>query len=221
MLLKFAQTTKELSSEAAVLDVQKGQDIFALLNFPPPSWEFVFWIFFFILVLILGLTFKKNQIILLIFSTYIGLLLFYSFPGIGELGLTGEWFGETGPHPFMQAGIFFILTALFFVVFNRSIVSTAAAFSQSVILNLLLGALWLGFFLSIILTFVITDEGTISIGKVAESVFLGPFAQFSWILLSLLGVALIKNPTKKGKSIPRKLKNPSHKAPNRRFKITD
>lgn len=206
MLLGLAQITQELSSDAVSQDAQKGQDIFALLNFPPPSWEFVFWIFFFILVLVLGLTFKKNQIVLLIFSTYITLLLFYSFPGVGELGLTGEWLGETGSHPFLQAGIFFILTALFFLVFNRSIVSTAASFSQSVLLNLLLGALWLGFFLSIILTFVITPGGSISIGKVAENVFLGPFAQFSWILLSLLGVALIKSPGKKGKSIPRKLK---------------
>ncbi|MCH8986912.1 hypothetical protein IIA94_01950 [Patescibacteria group bacterium] len=182
-------------------------DIFSMVNLPSPSWEFVFWIFFFIIVLVLGLLFRKNQIVLLIFSTYITLLLFYSFPGIGELQFAQEWSGRIAVlHPFAQAGVFSLLSFLFFFLFSRSIVSSIAFLSQSIISNLLLGMLWFGFFLSVVFTFIITPESNIFLGTIAESIFLGPFAQFSWMLLSLLGIALIKNPKKKQKIFPKRIK---------------
>jgi len=58
-----------------------------------------------------------------------------------------------------------------------------------------------------VFTFAITPESNISLGRVAENIFLGPFAQFSWILLSLSGVALIKNSRKKQKAVPRKIRD--------------
>jgi len=92
-----------------------GQDIFSMVNLSSPSWEFVFWIFFLIVVIILGLSFRKNQIVLLIFSTYITFLLFYSFPGIEELPFSQEWpAGINTIHPYVGAGVFSLITFLFF-----------------------------------------------------------------------------------------------------------
>ena len=172
------------------------QDIFEMLNFTTPSWGAVIGIFFFIIMLLLGLILKRNQIVFLLLSTYITLLLFYVFPGIMK-DFEWMWLKNTSFFPFIKSFLFFILTFILFFLFSRSIAKTAVASSQSIFVNVLLVALWLGLFLSVLLSFAIVPERGIVVGSVAENIFLGKYAQFSWMLLSLLGMVLIKGPKKR------------------------
>lgn len=175
------------------------QDIFEMLNLASPSWGAVIGVFFFIIVLLLGLTLKRNQIVFLLLSTYITLLLFYVFPGIAE-DFEWAWFENLPFFHFVKSLLFFVLTFLFFFLFSRSITKTAVVFSQSMFINLLLVALWLGLFLSILLSFVVTPENEAVVGGIVENIFLGKYAQFSWILLSLLGIVLIRGSKRRYRS---------------------
>lgn len=169
-----------------------GINLFEKFNLSSPGWGLVIAIFFFITVLLLGLTLKRNQMICLILSSHITLLLFYVFPITEGPVSKWEWFqGFTLPS-FVKAPIFIIITFLLFFLFSRSIVMTSLATPKSIFKNLLLGTLWVGFFLSICLTFLIGPESKIDIGIVANNLFIGRFAQFAWLLLSLTGIALIR-----------------------------
>ncbi len=166
------------------------------------GWDIFIILIFLIAVLIYGLFLGRNRMIVLLVSTYFSLAITQVLPwqkmaSVGWLGM------EDGPSPSLKIIIFLGLILLFYFLIPRSILSSTLRLRKrgdaSWAILFLLSIVQIGLLAMIIFSF-LPIQATANLGSLVKKMFLGPSAEFVWITLPIISVALIKRKKiKKGK----------------------
>ncbi len=162
------------------------------------GWDLFIILVFLIAVFVYGFFLGRNRMILLLLSSYFSLIISQVIPwsrltSLGWLGL-----GQ-GPSVSLKILVFLGLILLFYFLIPRSILSSSlrikkrgdASWLQLFILSIVQIALMV----VVILSF-LSVEVVASFSPLVKKIFIGPEAQFIWLTLPILTIALMRRKRK-------------------------
>lgn len=162
------------------------------------GWDLFIGLILLIAILIYGLFLGRNRMIVLLLGSYFSFLIlrFIPWKNLGALG----WLG-IGDKPSISLQIIFFLgfILLFYFLIPRSVLSSVLRIKNrgeaSWLQLFVLSVAQVGFLAMVILSFAPLMD-VADLGGLAQKIFIGPSAQFVWVLLPILTVSLMKRKKK-------------------------
>ena len=158
------------------------------------SWDLFIILIFVLAVFIYGFLLGRNRMIILLLASYFSLAIMEFLTWQRLLALKWLGMGKT-PSPSLKIFIFAGMILLFYFLMPRSIISSAlrirkrgeASWPQLFILSLL----QLGLLAMVILSLLFVEIKT-GFPPLAKKIFVGPDAQFVWVILPILAMVLMR-----------------------------
>ena len=162
------------------------------------GWDLFIALVFLIAVLIYGFFLGRNRMIILLISSYFSLLIVKSLPWqkLSSLG----WLGiSQNPSSSSRILIFIAIILLLYFLIPRSLLSSPlrirkrgdASWLQLFILSIVQLAL-----LTVVILSFLSAEVVANFSPLVKKIFIGPEAQFIWLTLPILTIALMRRKRK-------------------------
>ncbi|MBU2575568.1 hypothetical protein KKF64_00515 [Patescibacteria group bacterium] len=194
-LLQAATTTDAVStSTSMVINVGEAianfNNLIANFDFTKPTWDLFIILFFLVSSLIYGLILGRDRIILMLISVYIGLAVLRSSPFIDQL--IPQDYGPNNVFIFKISLFIGVFVILFFFLSRSSVLRTLAKSETSGgwLQVIVFSMLQVGLLISITLSF-ISPEYHDQLSNFTREWFLGPQAEFFWIISPIIAMALL------------------------------
>jgi len=196
-LFQVATTTDVVStSTPASMVINIGEvisnfnNLVADFNFTEPTWDLFIILFFLVSSLVYGLILGRDRIILMLISVYIGLAVLRSSPFLDEL--IPKDYGPNNVFIFKILLFIGVFVVLFFFLSRSSILRTLAKSNSSGgwLQVIIFSMLQVGLLISITLSF-ISPEYHDQLSNFTREWFLGPQAEFFWIIAPIIAMALL------------------------------
>ncbi len=158
------------------------------------GWDVFITLVFLIAVLIYGLFLGRNRMLVLLISSYFSLLIVQNIPwwklsSIGWLGI------EQSPTSSLRIILFLGIILLLYFLIPRSVLTSTFRLRRRGPASwwqlLVLAVVQVGLLAMVILSF-LPQEAIANLGSVIKKLFIGPEAQFVWIILPILTMVLVK-----------------------------
>jgi len=155
------------------------------------SWDWAILFVFLAVAFVYGLSMGKNRLVVVILGAYFSFLLTKFFPWT-DLPLINL---EEAPSSTVQIFIFLAIILGFYFLIPHSALSSAvrlrgrgrASWWQTLVLSIL----QIGLIFAVILSF-LPSKITAGLSPLAKTIFVGPLAQFIWLLLPLLAIMFFR-----------------------------
>ncbi|PIP67167.1 MAG: hypothetical protein CO042_04890 [Parcubacteria group bacterium CG_4_9_14_0_2_um_filter_41_8] len=164
--------------------------IIAGFDFSVPTWDLFIILFFLLSALVYGLILGRDRIILMLISIYIGLAVLRSSPFLDQL--IPKDYGPNNVFLFKISLFIGVFVVLFFFLSRSSVLKTLAkndapgGWLEVIVFSLL----QVGLLISITLSF-ISPEYYNQLSSFTRNWFLGPEAEFFWIVAPIVAMALL------------------------------
>ena len=194
-LLQIATTT-DLTATTTAASLNIGSMLnnlnstIAGFDFSVPTWDLFIILFFLVSALVYGLILGRDRIILMLISVYIGLAVLRSNPFLEQI--IPKHYGPNNIFVFKISLFIGVFVVLFFFL-SRSSVLRALAKSDAPggwLQVIVFSVLQVGLLISITLSFV-SPEYYGQLSKFSKDFFLGPEAEFFWIIAPILAMAFL------------------------------
>jgi hypothetical protein len=191
MYLLQAATTTATSTYPQLGDALSSINTsIADFNFQNPTWDLFIILFFVVSAFVYGLTLGRDRIILILIAVYIALAIIGAMPFIDDV-VIGD-FGDD--NIFISNIVLFLITfvALFFLLSRSALLRALArsdapgAWWQIIVFSLL----HVGLLISITLSF-IPEQHYTELSSFTRDWFVGPQAEFFWIIAPIAALALV------------------------------
>ena len=186
--------TAATSTESLVINVGDAitnfNNLVAGFDFSQPTWDLFIILFFLVSALVYGLILGRDRIVLMLISVYMGLAVLRSTPFIDQL--IPERYGPNNIFMFKISLFIGVFVILFFFLSRSSVLRTLAkndapgGWIQVIIFSML----QVGLLISITLSF-ISPEYHNQLSNFTREWFLGPQAEFFWIIAPIIAMALL------------------------------
>ena len=158
------------------------------------GWDIFIILVFLIAVLIYGLFLGRNRMIVLLISSYFSFLIIQNIPWwkLSSLG----WLGiEQDPSSSLKIILFLGVILLLYFLIPRSILTSTFRLKKRGLASwwqlLILATVQVSFLSMVILSF-LPQEALSNLGSIIKKIFIGPEAQFVWIILPILIIVLMR-----------------------------
>ena len=158
------------------------------------GWDLFIILIFLIAVFVYGFFLGRNRMIILLLSSYFSLTIVQAIPWerLSSLG----WLGiSQGPSSSLKIIIFLGIVILFYFLVPRSVLSSTLRIKKrgdaSWIQILVLSIAQVGLLAMVILSF-LPETNIDVLDSSVKKIFVGPEAQFVWLVLPVLAMVLIK-----------------------------
>lgn len=162
------------------------------------GWDIFIVLIFLIAVFVYGFFLGRNRMIILLLSSYFSFSIMQVFPWSRLMSLSWLGIGED-PSASLKILIFVAVILLFYFLIPRSILSSTLRIRKrgnaSWIQLFILSVVQIGLLAMVILSFLPVDN-ILNIGPVVKKVFVGPEAQFVWVILPILAITLMRRKRK-------------------------
>jgi len=162
------------------------------------GWDLFIILVFLIAVFVYGFFLGRNRMVLLLLSSYFSLIISQVIPwsrltSLGWLGL-----GQ-GPSASLKILVFLGLILLFYFLIPRSILSSSLRIKKrgdaSWLQLFILSIVQISLMVVVILSF-LSAEVIANFSPLVKKIFIGPEAQFIWLTLPILTIALMRRKRK-------------------------
>jgi len=194
-LFQAATTTDAVSSSTSMIinvgdAITDFNNLVANFDFTTPTWDLFIILFFLVSALMYGLVLGRDRIVLMLISIYMGLAVLRSSPFLDQL--IPEDYGPNNIFIFKISLFIGVFVILFFFLSRSSVLRTLAkndapgGWIQVIIFSML----QVGLLISITLSFV-SPEYRGQLSDFTREWFLGPQAEFFWIIAPIVAIALL------------------------------
>lgn len=161
------------------------------IDFSKPSWDVFIIVFFVIAAFLYGMSLGRDRIIVILVSIYMALAIVNTAPFLPELSVGVAVNGSVlfKVSTFLGAFIF-----LFFLLSRSALLRTVASgdtqgnWLQVVVFSIL----HVGLLISVTLTFLPQDMVLDKLAPLTQTIFVGEWARFLWVILPVVAMAMLK-----------------------------
>lgn len=170
--------------------ISNFNNLVANFDFTTPTWDLFIILFFLVSALMYGLVLGRDRIVLMLISIYMGLAVLRSSPFIDQL--IPENYGPNNVFIFKLSLFIGVFVILFFFLSRSSVLRALAKSNASGgwLQIIVFSVLQVGLLISITLSF-ISPEYRDQLSNFVREWFLGPQAEFFWIIAPIIAMALL------------------------------
>jgi len=170
-------------------------ELLANVSWFTPTWDLFVILFLVVLAFLLGITIKRNKILVLLISIYMAIVVinFFPFGDIFELPKTDENF-------VYPIAIFLAVVIVFYILLSNSALKKALRKTgdKSIFLIFIFSLFSIGLILGTVLSFFPKDLVE-TFNPITQKLFMAKLSRFLWALLPVLGMAVLRRKKKRSR----------------------
>jgi len=170
-------------------------ELLAQASWFTPTWDLFVILFLVVLAFLLGITIKRNKILVLLISIYMAIVVinFFPFGDIFELPKTDENF-------VYPIAIFLAVVIVFYILLSNSALKKALRKTgdKSIFLIFIFSLFSIGLILGTVLSFFPKDLVE-TFNPITQKLFMAKLSRFLWALLPVLGMAALRGKRKRSR----------------------